>query len=318
MAIDVDPAKAVEWLRLMIRIREFEGALGVLFKRGELLGAVHLSTGQEAVAVGAAASLRPGDQMTVTHRGHGHMIARGLDPRLMLAEILGRIDGYCRGKGGSMHVACPESGIAGANGIVGAGIPIAFGLGVAAAHRGQGDVAVAAFGDGAANQGVLHESLNLAGLWKTPVIFLCENNQYSEFTPSEDVVSGPGVYTRAAGYGIPGVRVDGDDIVAVAAAFDEAVNRARTGGGPSFIECMTNRWSPHHEGEESYAGVYRVVPEVPDPITRLVERCTAAGIDIGNVDEIWREEVALIEEAITFAKNSPLPSLESAYEDVYA
>jgi pyruvate dehydrogenase E1 component alpha subunit len=301
----------------MVRIRAFEDALAELFKRGELVGAVHLSTGQEAVAAGAAAHLRPGDQMTVTHRGHGHMIARGLDPARMLAEILGREDGYCKGKGGSMHVACLEKGIAGANGIVGAGIPIAFGLGVAASHHGQGDIAVAAFGDGAANQGVLYESLNLAALWSTPVVFLCENNQFTEFTPTEDIVAGPGIHSRAAGYGIPGERVDGDDAVAVAAAFKRAVHRARQGDGPSLIECVTHRWSPHHQGEESYAGVYRVSPEVADPISRLAARCAEAGVDVGSLDAMRAEEAATIAAAVEFAKNSPIPSLQSAYEDVY-
>src|SRR5436190_16390318 len=234
--------RGAEWLRMMVRIRLFEETLADLYKRGQLVGVVHLSIGQEATAVGVCSSLRNGDQITSTHRGHHHMLARGLDPQKMFAEILGRAGGYCGGKGGSMHVSAPAEGAVGANGIVGGGIAHAVGLAFAAKTLGNGAVAVAFFGDGAVNQGVFFESLNLAALWQAPVVFVCENNGYTEFTPTDAVTAGRSIAERASVFGIPAGAVDGDDVVAVHEAAAEAVARARGGAGPSFVECRTNRW----------------------------------------------------------------------------
>ncbi len=304
------------WLRGMIDVRAFEEALGELFRKGSsVLGAVHLSIGQEAVAVGVTSPLVAGDQMTVSHRGHGLMLARGLDPERMYAEILGRADGYCGGKGGSMHVACPELGVAGANGIVGGGIPIALGLAQAAAQLGTGGVGVAVFGDGAANVGPLHETLNLAALWRAPLILVCENNGYTEFTPTDEITAGPGIHRRAEGYGIPGVLADGDDVVAVHAAMAQACARPRAGDGPTLIECRTTRLRGHHEGEERYAGVYREEPtDMIDPIDRLAGELDGARLR-ATFEPAARERM---DAALAAALAAPEPPLHTAYEDVFA
>jgi acetoin:2,6-dichlorophenolindophenol oxidoreductase subunit alpha len=303
-----------EWLRLMVRIRLFEEMLADLFERGQLVGVVHLSIGQEATAVGVCSALAPGDQITTTHRGHHHMLARGLEPEPMLAEILGKATGYCRGKGGSMHVACFERGVTGANGIVGGGIPMALGLAEAARTLGTGGVAVSFFGDGAANQGTFHETLNLAALWRAPTIFVCENNGYTEFTPVERVTAGPGIARRAQAYGIPGVGVDGNDVAAVYAAATEAVTRARAGDGPTLLECRTVRRRGHHEGEERYAGTYRDAVEAEDPIDRLEVALAAPDLRA----ELEAEEAELLGRALAAAQAAPEPSPEAALEDVFA
>ena len=307
------------WMRTMVRIRLFEEALAALYKRGQLVGVVHLSIGQEAVAVGVCADLRTGDQITSTHRGHGHMLARGAAPFGMFAEILAKSDGYCRGKGGSMHVCSFADGAVGANGIVGGGIPIAVGLGVAARALNTDAVSVAFFGDGAGNQGVLYESLNLAALWRVPVLFICENNGFNEFTPTDDVTAGPGIYRRAEAFGVPASVVDGDDVVAVHVAAAEAIARARAGDGPTLLECRTVRWRGHHEGEESYAGEYRKQPETQDPIDKLDTAMKQMGIDVATQrSAIEREERTVIEHALVEALASPEPPVHSALEDVFA
>jgi TPP-dependent pyruvate/acetoin dehydrogenase alpha subunit len=303
-----------EWLRLMVRIRLFEEMLADLFERGQLVGVVHLSIGQEATAVGVCSALAPGDQITTTHRGHHHMLARGLEPEPMLAEILGKATGYCRGKGGSMHVACFARGVTGANGIVGGGIPMALGLAEAARTLGTAGVAVSFFGDGAANQGTFHETLNLAALWRAPTVFVCENNGYTEFTPVERVTAGPGIARRAQAYGIPGVGVDGNDVAAVYAAATEAVTRARAGGGPTLLECRTVRRRGHHEGEERYAGTYRDAVEAEDPIDRLEVALAAPDLRA----ELEAEEAELLGRALAAAQAAPEPSPEAALEDVFA
>ncbi len=308
-----------EWLRLMLRIRLFEETLADLFRRGALVGVVHLSIGQEATAVGICSVLEPEDQITSTHRGHHHMLARGLDPHRMFAEILGRAGGYCGGKGGSMHVSAPGEGAVGANGIVGAGIPHAVGLALAAKRLGREAVAVAFFGDGAANQGVFFESLNLAALWQVPAVFVCENNGYTEFTPTDAVTAGESIARRAEPFGIPALAVDGDDVVAVAEAAAEATGRARRGEGPSFLECRTNRWRGHHEGEESYARPYREPVEPPDPIDRLVDRLSASGLDGARLrSSLEAEERAAVAEALAAAEADRDPPAERALEDVFA
>ncbi|MBA2313333.1 MAG: thiamine pyrophosphate-dependent dehydrogenase E1 component subunit alpha [Actinobacteria bacterium] len=307
------------WLRTMVRGRLFEQSLGELYERGELVGVVHLSIGLEATAAGVCSNLRKGDQITSTHRGHNHMIARGLEPERMFAEILGRSTGYCGGKGGSMHVANFELGSVGANGIVGAGVPMAAGLGVAAQKLGTGNVAVAFCGDGAANQGVVWESLNLAALWKIPVIFVCENNGFSEFTPTDRVTAGPGIADRAIGYGVSGVVVDGTNVGAVSAVAEGAIDRARSGEGPTFIETRAERWRGHHEGEESYVGTYRETKEFKDPIVQLIQEMDAAGLD-GSLlyEKIHAEEKDLIERSLAVAQQAPLPELSTALEDVFS
>jgi TPP-dependent pyruvate/acetoin dehydrogenase alpha subunit len=309
----------IAWMRMMMRIRLFEEALVELYKRGALAGVVHLSIGQEAVAVGVCSNLLPGDQITSTHRGHGHMLARGAEPRGMFAEILGKARGYCRGKGGSMHVCSFADGAVGANGIVGGGIPIAVGLGAAASILNTDAVSVAFFGDGAGNQGVLYESLNLAALWRAPVLFICENNGFNEFTPTDDVTAGPGIYRRAEAFGVPAAVVDGDDVVAVHLATTEASGRARAGGGPTLLECRTVRWRGHHEGEESYAGVYRKQPNTPDPIDKLEKAMKQIGISgAGERSKIEDEERSAIERALVEAQASAEPPLHWALEDVFA
>jgi pyruvate dehydrogenase E1 component alpha subunit len=303
----------------MVRIRRFEEALAGLYQRGSLVGVVHLSVGQEAVAVGVCSTLARGDQITSTHRGHHHMLARGLEPRRMFSEILGREGGYCGGKGGSMHVSAPAEGAVGANGIVGGGIAHAVGLAFAAKSLGNGAVAVAFFGDGAANQGVFFESLNLAALWQAPVLFVCENNGYTEFTPTDAVTAGESIAARAAVFGIPSTPVDGDDVIAVNRAAAHAVERARGGGGPAFLECRTNRWRGHHEGEESYAKPYREPVEPADPIERLERALADAGLGGAALRaSLEAEECARIEEALAAAQAEPLPPEERALEDVFA
>jgi acetoin:2,6-dichlorophenolindophenol oxidoreductase subunit alpha len=303
----------------MVRIRVFEETLAELYTSGRLVGVVHLSIGQEATAVGVCSALSAGDQITSTHRGHHHMLARGLDPRKMFAEILGRAGGYCGGKGGSMHVSAPAEGAMGANGIVGGGIPHAVGLALAAKQLGSGGVTAAFFGDGAANQGVLFESLNLATLWRVPVLFVCENNGYTEFTPTDAVTAGESIAARAAAFGIPTERVDGDDVFAVNQVAEEAVERARAGHGPTFIECTTTRWRGHHEGEESYAKHYRE-PLIPtDPIERLEHALEDAGVHTAGVRAaVEAEERAGLEAALAAANAEPEPPLESALKDVFA
>ena len=316
--------KGSSFMRSLLRIRLFEEKLAALFARGGLPGVVHLSIGEEASAVGVCSTLEAGDQITSTHRGHHHMLARGLEPEGMFAEILGKASGYCRGKGGSMHVAAIHLGAVGANGIVGGGVPIAVGLGIAARQLGTDRVAVGFFGDGGANQGVVHESLNLAAVWKVPVVFVCENNGYAEFTPTQSVTSGPGIARRADGYGIPGVAVDGTDVLAVHEAAVEAVRNARAGKGPTLIECRMQRWRGHHEGEEVYAGVYRdpaiIGPQMADdPIDLLEAAMTAAGLDGASLRaQLREEERELIDRSLAVAQAAPAPDVQSALEDVFA
>jgi len=312
-------SKGSEWLRTMIRIRLFEESLADLYRRGLLVGVVHLSVGQEATAVGVCSALRSGDQITSTHRGHHHMLARGLDPQRMYAEILGRAGGYCGGKGGSMHVSAPSEGAVGANGIVGGGIPHAVGLAFAAKQLGRDAIAVAFFGDGAANQGVLFESLNLAALWQAPVVFVCENNGYTEFTPTDAVTSGESIAARAAAFDIPACTVDGDDVAEVYEAARTAIEQARAGGGPSFVESRTHRRRGHHEGEESYARPYREPVECQDPIDRLERTLADAGFEAGALRELLeREERTLVDQALTAAQAEPEPPVHRAFEDVFA
>ncbi len=309
--------------RLMVRIRRFEEKLDRLFKEGALPGFVHLYIGEEAVAVGVCSELRTDDKITSTHRGHGHLIAKGAEVDRMMAELLGKATGYCRGKGGSMHTVDFDLGIIGTNGIVGAGIPIATGAAWGDQFLGRDSVSVAFFGDGASNQGVLMESLNLAAVWRLPVIFVCENNQYAEWTRVEDLTAGP-IHERGRSMGIPGFSVDGNDVLAMRAVVATAVERARNGDGPTLIEAQTYRWSGHNLGEEAFAGVYRPREEQDewrerDPIPRYRNHLTRVeAIAPSLLDAIDAEEAQRVEDALEFARRSPAPEPHEAFEGLFA
>ena len=305
----------------MNKIRQFETKLQEFFAAGKIPGFVHLYIGEEAVATGACATLKKEDYITSTHRGHGHLIAKGGDLKRMMAEIFGKRDGYCKGKGGSMHIADVELGILGANGIVGGGGPIANGAALAAKYRGQDNVVVCFFGDGASNQGTTQEALNLASAWTLPVVFVNENNGYGISCPTCKSMAVADIADRAAAYDIPGVVVDGNDVMAVYEAVEEAVKRARRGEGPSLIECKTYRWRGHFEGD---ACVYREDCEVEawvkkDPIPRFEKKLIAEGILTADQAEAIKAEIAkALADAIAFAEQSPLPDPKEVTEDVYA
>jgi TPP-dependent pyruvate/acetoin dehydrogenase alpha subunit len=318
----------------MVLIRRFEERAAELRSTGFVPGFLHPYIGQEAVAVGACAALGPHDYITSTHRGHGHILARGGDPKYMYAELLARRDGYNRAKGGSLHIANIELGIIGANGIVGGGIPIAIGAGLAlkqsrsiadidpADLRGQraDGVAVSFFGDGASNQGAFHESLNLAALWRLPVIFICENNLYGEFTPQHKHQTIRDIATRASSYAIPGLVADGNDVLDVYRVVSKAAEDARKGRGPTLIECKTYRHRGHYEGD---MGQYRPADEVAfwmeaDPIVNYRRRLLSeGGSSEGELDELSRGVERQLDEAIEFAKGSPHPAAEEALENVF-
>jgi pyruvate dehydrogenase E1 component alpha subunit len=275
----------------------------------------------EAVAVGACAALQSTDCITSTHRGHGHCLAKGGDPRLMMAELLGKATGYCKGKGGSMHIADVDAGNLGANGIVGGGIGLAAGAALAAQLAGRDDVTVCFFGDGALNQGVLHESANLAAIWKLPVIFVCENNQYAMSARADRFTSVPDPTVRATAYGFPGVSCDGMDVLAVYRVVSDAAARARAGGGPSLVVCVTYRYFGHHVGDPLN---YRDTAEVDawrqrDPIQRFEQTLIGRGALTAEDGERMRAEVAAeIESAVAVAKAGPEPDVTALMEDVYA
>jgi len=307
----------------MQTIRRFEERASRAFLEGDIHGVVHCYIGEEAVATGVCAALDPEDAIISTHRGHGHCIAKGADLDRMMAELYGRVDGYCKGKGGSMHIADFSIGMLGANGIVAGGISIITGAALAAQLDGNERVAVGFFGDGASNAGPFHESLNIAACWKLPVVYVCENNLWAVNTPSTESVSVENVADRAPGYGIPGRIVDGNDVLAVHEAAVEAVARARAGGGPTLIECKTYRYRRHTERPDQPD---RRAPEeiaawqARDPIARLIDHL---GRQQGQLtDEEWKaldaEVVARIERAVAFAERSPAPAPESALEDVFA
>jgi TPP-dependent pyruvate/acetoin dehydrogenase alpha subunit len=312
-----------EMLRQMQTIRRFEERASDDFHAGGIYGVVHCYIGEEAIAVGVCAALRPDDQIISTHRGHGHCIAKGADLNRMMAELYGRETGYCKGKGGSMHIADFSIGMLGANGIVAGGIPIVTGAGLAAQIEGSDRVAVSFFGDGASSAGPFHESINIAAAWKLPMIYVCENNLWAAQTPASKTLALPDVAARAAGYGIPGVVVDGNDVVAVHEATVEAVARARAGDGPSLIECKSYRWRRHTERPETPDR--RPEHEIEhwksqDPIVRLrAELQSRQGqLSAEEWEAMDREILDAIEASVTFAKNSPFPKPEAALEDVFA
>ncbi len=319
----IQKAKLLWLYETMVRIRLFEERIQDLYARGAVPGLAHLYLGEEAVAAGACAHLGPEDYITSTHRGHGHVIAKGADLKYMMAELYGKVSGYCKGKGGSMHIADMEIGILGANGIAGGGLPIAVGAGMSAAWRGTDQVTVCFFGDDSSNNGTFHESLNFASLHRLPVVFVCENNLYgisvsqTKHQPIKDIS------IRAAAYAMPGVTVDGNDVLAVYEAVGEAVERARAGEGPTLVEAKTYRWRGHHEGDPNQGARYRTKEEIQswkrkDPIPRFAEHLVSAkaatSSKLKTVEKSIEKE---IDEAVEFANASDFPTLDELYTDVF-
>jgi TPP-dependent pyruvate/acetoin dehydrogenase alpha subunit len=319
----LDPDVVRDLHRRMVRIRLFETEAGKLMEAGAMPGFLHLYVGEEAVAAGVMSALTDDDQITSTHRGHGHAVAKGAQFRPMYAELFGRVDGYCRGRGGSMHINDLSIGMLGANGVVGAGLPIAAGAAFASQYRNDGHVAVAFFGDGASNIGAFHETANLAAVLKLPLIFVCENNKYAEFTPQSRHMLIEDVAERARSYGIPGAICDGMDALAVRATALEAVERARQGEGPTLIEAKTYRYYDH-QGVKGLRKTYRTQEEVEewqlrDAIKGLEERAIKAGIFTREqFDQVWTETALDIEDAIAFAHASPLPDVKDLMSGVYS
>jgi len=319
MAVEKD--KLIEMYRKMVRIREFELRVAKEFAKGHIAGFVHLYAGEEAVAVGACTTLNLDDYITSTHRGHGHLIAKGGKTDLMMAELYAKKTGYCKGKGGSMHIADIDIGILGANGIVGAGLGIADGAALASKMKGTKQVAISFMGDGATNRGTFHEAVNLASIWNLPVVFIIENNGYAEATPITDTCRLADISDRAVSYGIPGKSVDGNDVLAIYETVAEAVARARKGEGPTLIECKTYRWAGHFEGDSI---TYRTKAELEDwkkkdPIPRFSKKLAGMGVlSEGGAVKIDQEIRDEIDSAVKFAEESPLPAPESTLEDVYA
>jgi pyruvate dehydrogenase E1 component alpha subunit len=319
----IDEAVLLDLHRRMVRIRLFEEAAGRLAEANKLPGFLHLYVGEEAIAAGVCTALTDDDQITSTHRGHGHLIAKGGDFRRMMAELMGKATGYCKGKGGSMHISDLSLGILGANGIVGGGLPIAVGAGFANRYRGTDTVSVAFFGDGASNIGAFHEAANMAAALRLPVVFVCENNEYGEYTRRDQSQANDDVIDRAAGYGMPGAIVDGMDVVAVHEAALAAVERARGGGGPSMLEAKTYRFFNHH-GVQNLGQKYRSDDEVlaareRDPITLFEARLAESGLLPPDAAEAVRAEIrAQVDDAVAFAEESPLPDPAGLLADVYS
>ena len=313
-------AKKRELLRQMYTIRAFEEKAEQLYAMGKIHGTMHLSIGMEASAVGSIAALRPDDLILSTHRGHGHCIAKGADLKLMMAEFMGKETGYCRGRGGSMHIADVEGGNLGANGVVGGGIPIAVGVGLSLKMQKRDQIILCFFGDGAANLGPFHEALNMAAIWKLPVVYVCENNQYAMSFSVKKAVAIERISDRAAAYGMPGVTVDGNDLMAVYQAVSQAVKRARAGEGPTLIENVTYRWRGHSKSD---ANRYRTREEIEAwkqkcPIKRFRARLIEEGVlTEEEADQIEQEAYATIDAAVAFAEASPEPTLETIEEGVY-
>jgi pyruvate dehydrogenase E1 component alpha subunit len=306
----------------MVRIRFFEEAAGRLFEANKMPGFIHLYVGQEAVASGVSVALRDDDQISSTHRGHGHLVAKGGDLKKMMAELMGKATGYCNGKGGSMHICDLELNMLGANGIVGGGVPIAVGAGFANKYRGNDTVSVVFFGDGSTNIGAFHEAANMAAALKLPVLFVCENNEYAEYTPREKSMAIKDVVERAAAYGMPGKIVDGMDAIAVYEATAQMLETVRAGEGPSFLECKTYRYYNHH-GIQTLGMKYRSDDEVEewkgrDAIDALQRVMVADGVATEDeIDAIRASVQAEVDAAVEFADNSPMPDPEELLKNVY-
>ena len=321
--VDGSERERLLWLyQAMLRIRAFDERIVLLFSAGKIAGALHSYVGEEAVAAGVGVNLRPSDYIVSTHRGHGHLLAKGGDMNRMMAELFGKVDGYCRGKGGSMHITDVSLGILGANGIVGAGVPIATGAGTGIRLQGTDQVVVCFFGDGAANIGTFHEGINLAATWNLPVVFVCENNQYAQFTPQRLHSRVADVYRKAEAYGIPGLLVDGNDAAEVAAVSAAAIDQARRGQGPILIEAKTFRWYGHAINNPASA-IGRDESEIvawkaKDPIPRLAGKLLAnAFASKAELHAIHVAVAAELDQSIRFAEASPSPAPEDALRDVY-
>lgn len=319
--VALDDATLERALLRMHLIRKFEETAEASYMRGLIHGTMHLSIGQEASAVGTALALAPDDYILSTHRGHGHCIAKGGDVARMLAEFFGKETGYCRGRGGSMHIADVEGGNLGANGIVAGGLPIAVGVGLSIRMQRQPRVCMVYFGDGATNEGAFHEALNMASIWSLPIVFVCENNHYGMSMDIAKAMAVENVADRAAAYAMPGVIVDGNDLPAVAAAAQRAVERARAGDGPTLLECKTYRIRGHSKSDRN---LYRTKEEIEawrsrDPIARFAGELLDAGrLDAAAIARIEREAQAAIDAALEFAKSSPPPDPAHLTHDVYA
>ncbi len=319
--MSLSPEKLLDMYRQMVTIRKFDDRAAEECHKATIPGGVHSYVGQEAVAVGVCTALRRDDRIASTHRGHGHAIAKGADINLMMAELFGRSNGYCKGKGGSMHIADFSVGMLGANSMVGGGIPIATGGALASRVEGSDRVSVAFFGDGATSEGSFHSSLNMAAIWKLPAIYVCENNRWGATQPASSAISVEDVSVRAVAYNIPGVTVDGNDVMAVYEAVEQAVRRARAGEGPSLIECKTWRWSMHNErmGKDN-----RSQEEIEDAWrhdcvalfgTGLVGQGVTTQDGLKQIDE---EVSAAVEASVAFAEASPFPKPEDALLHVFA
>jgi TPP-dependent pyruvate/acetoin dehydrogenase alpha subunit len=320
MTPQIDAQTLVQLYRLMLKIRLHEEAIKGLYTQGKVGGTTHLYIGQEAIAAGVVTQLRTDDYISSTHRGHGHMLAKGGELRPMLAEILGKSTGYCKGKGGSMHIASLKLGNLGANGIVSGGLPIAVGAALATKLRHSDRITLVSFGDGATNEGNTHESMNLAAIWKLPVLFLFENNHYAVSTRSEYSIAGGTLVKRAAGYDMPAAEVDGNDLEATYAAATKAIAYVRSGQGPYLLQCNSYRIEGHYYGD---AMIYRSKEEVDewrkkDPILRTGALLIERGIlDDAGCQQIQSEVQEEVNDAVAFAENSPEPTLETLFEDVY-
>jgi len=323
MELSLDQKFCLKMYEQMLTIRRFEEKAIELFEHNLIWGNVHPCIGQEAVSVGVCSNLRRDDFMVNTHRGHGNCIAKGAELKLMMAELLGKLSGYCKGKGGSMHIADFEGGNLGANGIVGGGIPIAVGAGISIQNRGTDQVVVCFFGDGASNQGTFHESLNLAALWKLPVIFVCENNLYALSTPIREAISISRISDRAMAYGIPGYNLDGNNVIEIYTKTKEAIELARNRKGPTLLECVTYRFFGHFTGDPGKGINYRTKKEMDEwlmrcPIKRFKEELIKEKILDGKIDQMIETKVKdIIESAVQFAKESPFPSPGEAIQDLF-
>lgn len=320
--LELEPGILLEMYRRMLTIRFFEETVFEVYRKGWMPGLAHLSDGQEATPVGVCLALRQDDTITSTHRGHGHIIAKGGRVEPMMAEVMGKVTGYCRGKGGEMHIADVFLGILGANGIVGGGLGIAAGSAFTAKREGKGRVSVAFFGDGAINQGLWYETANIAVLWKLPLIYVCENNQYTQFTNWKKLVSGEGLAVRAQAMGMRGLEVDGNDVLAVYQAAKELVDAARQGAGPATLVCHTFRYGGHHVGEPGTA--YRSKEEINDWKSRdpipcferlLLERKILGPADIETMQDQVDQRVQASVEA---ARQDPFPETKEVSDHVYA
>jgi len=318
----ISKEEKIDLYKTMLTVRAFEEEAGKLFSENLIPGFIHLSIGEEASSVGTCSALRSDDYVASTHRGHGHLIAKGAETKKMFAELFGKSTGYCKGKGGSMHIADFSLGILGANGVVGGGFPIMVGAGLSIKLRKTDQVGVVFFGDGAANRGTFHEAVNMASIWKLPIIFVCENNLYASTTPSSYTLAGGSVAKRAAAYDIPGYVTNGNDILDVRKTVDKAVKRAREGKGPSIVENKTYRYRGHFEGDPQK---YRTEKEIEgfrkksDPIRIFHDYLIKEGALSDSLDKDLQREVSqLIEESVKYAGEEPFPRAEDALEDLYS